>query len=257
MLLSESNCSYIVYPSWAKFSYRWEDLPGILWNPRKSGFLNPTDPYADFPLAAPRIEYIEGPVGGGILRVEVGYRERWLGALVLTQEADFKNPPGLPPGGRIDGFDADVRYIEPSESLASQFGLEKAPRLYLCLASPEHADAAGENVYWMLSYVKGIRELRGLFHLERWAESLGRSLTRLTRIPEALEAETSPWFLDETLTVAWYEVGGASERTGYEFALVLYSALALRKQSGRRLHAMHLVASIEGQPAFRRDWHNR
>ena len=39
MLQLDADREFIVYPSWADLPYTWERLPGLLWNPRKSGFL--------------------------------------------------------------------------------------------------------------------------------------------------------------------------------------------------------------------------
>jgi hypothetical protein len=93
MLVLDNDREFIVYPSWAKLPYTWDRLRGVLWNPKKSGFL-PRANYADYPIAAPKMDFLGGSAGGGVIVVNKVRDERWLGGLVLVSHANRRIPTG-------------------------------------------------------------------------------------------------------------------------------------------------------------------
>jgi hypothetical protein len=257
MLHSERERLYYVYPSWAKLSYSWGNLPGILWNPRRSGYLDQPDKYLDFPLAPPSVDYFDGPEAGGIITLDLPENGRWLGALVLSREATLCRPPGIPPGWQVDLFGAQVSYLEPRGSLEDIIVHQREPKLYLCGATPEHAAAAESRVYWVAVYTQAAKPLKGLDLLGGWAGAFDLELTSLASPPEALRKETAPWFVDPSFSVSWYQVDGGGTGVGWHLAVLLCMALHWRRVAGKRLHALHLVADIEGRLNFRRSWARR
>lgn len=256
MLLLDQDREFIVYPSWAKLPYSWERLPGLLWNPRKSGFLTPAN-YGDYPVAPPKMDFLDGPTGGGVIVVNKQREERWLGGLVLVSHANL-----CLPGGRalvaVDPFGVLVTYLEPYENPPEvQFGLRPRPKLYLCGATPEHADSAGASVFWLASLEKRQRRSSNLAEVPRWAQAFGFSVTELATIPPQLQCETSDWFRQPSeFDNVWFQVVGDGNSAGYHFAVLVWVALHARSVV-KQLRAMHLVAQIEGQPLFRKTWHRR
>jgi hypothetical protein len=256
MLTLDRDREFYVYPSWAELPYTWERLPGLLWNPRKSGFLQ-GDYFADFPLTPPRIEYLDGPGGNGVIVVHKQREERWLGVLVLCSHANIRLPSGraLIPE---DPFGVLVTYLEPYDNpLEVSLGLRPKPKLYLCGATPEHAASAGNSVYWLASLDKRKRNSSTLAEVPRWASSFGLSVTELPGIPEQLRSETSDWFVQPAeFDQVWFHVSGGDTSAGFHFAVLVYIAF-LARSTVKRLYAMHLVADIEGQPRYRKTWHRR
>jgi hypothetical protein len=256
MLYLDEDREFIVYPSWAKLPYTWDRLPGILWNPKKSGFL-PVGNYSDYPIAQPKIDFHDGPAGGGVIEVHKLRDERWMGGLVLVAEANR-----CIPGGRalvpVDPFGLLVTYLEPYENPPEvQLGLRSRPKLYVCGATPEHAGSAGDSVFWLASLEKRQRSAPGLTDVPAWAEGFGLSVTQLSDMPAQLQSETADWFRQPSeFENVWFQIEGGDRSAGFHFAVVTWVALHARSIV-KRLRAMHLVASIQGQPLFRKTWHRR
>jgi hypothetical protein len=135
--------------------------------------------------------------------------------------------------------------------------LRPRPKLYLCGATPEHAESAGTSVFWLASLEKRQRALSDLNEVPRWAEAFGLSVTALSGIPAPLQSETSDWFRQPSeFDNVWLQVAGGDTSAGFHFGVLVYVALHARSVV-KRLRAMHLVAQIEGKPLFRKTWHRR
>jgi hypothetical protein len=271
MLTLEKDREYIVYPSWAKFPYSWDRLPEILSDPRKSGFM-PANPCRDYPTIVPRIEYLDGPAGGGVIVVHqprhpkpldidhpvaASAVNQWWGTQVLVSEANLRLP-----GGRAlvtaDPFSWLVTYLEPYENPPeAQLGLRPRPKLYICGATPEHAESAGNSVFWLASLEKRKRKSSALAEIPGWASAFGLFVTELPESPEQLRIETTTWFRDSPeFDDVWYQVSSKESSAGFHFAILVYIALHARSVV-KNLRAMHLVGNIEGKPQFRKTWHRR
>jgi hypothetical protein len=251
MLTLDRDREYFVYPSWADLPYSWDRLPALLSDPKNSGFLSPGR-YADYPTQPPRVDFLAGAAGGGVIAAYTPPGERWLGALVLVSRANALIPSGraLVPA---DPFGPLVTYLEPRED---RIGPRTRPKLYLCGATPEHAAAAGPEVYWLASVERG-RGRADLSGVPAWATAFGLSVHECPDVPDDLRAETTDWFVQPgEFDPTWFRVSGGGERAGFHFAALVYVALHARSVT-KRLHAIHLVADIEGRPNFRKTWHRR
>ena len=256
MLHLDTNREFVVYPSWADLPYTWERLPGLLWNPRKSGFLA-DGYYADFLLKPPKVDYLDGPGGGGVIVVHKRGQERWLGHLVLCSHANIRVPSGRALANG-DPFGALVTYVEPYQFPPEvEIGLKPKPKLYVCGVTPEHAASAGTAVYWLASLKKGKRGPAKLTEIPGWAAAFGLTVTELPSVPERLRSETADWFRDPSeFDNVWFEVSGRDDLAGWHFAVLMCVALHARSVV-KRLWAMHLVADLDGRPLNRKMWHAR
>lgn len=271
MLTLDTDRQFIVYPSWANLPYAWDRLPEILSDPKNSGFLQ-APVHRDYPIPPPRIDYLNGPAGGGVIVVhQTRHRlpadidnpalalpvNQWLGTLVLVSEANLREPNGraLVPS---DPFGSLVTYLEPYEYPAEvQLGLRSRPKLYLCAATPEHAESAGTSVFWLTSLERRKRRPSALAEIRGWALAFGLCIMELSETPDRLRLETADWFgSPPAFDDMWYEVSGDGSSAGFHFAVLVYLALHARSVI-KQLRAMHLVANIEGQPLFRKTWHRR
>jgi hypothetical protein len=258
MLHTEKVSEFIVYPSWAEMSATWEDLPRLFADPRSGEFLPQgfdTLPrgWTDLPH-----ELIDGPAGGGIIKYQRGAPgQAWTPLLILTYEANLRAPNGM------DGLlykcrDAcPVLYIEPT-GVGWRLGVAKKPRNIRPGLSLEHAEAAGDNIYWVVRY-RGARktpkEIKGLSSLPAWAGHFGLDALALPHGPaEALRLETQRWFTNPENESAWFEISGDGDGVGFHLAVVVYIGNHLRWVGGPRVRSMHLVAQIEGKPNVCSAW---
>jgi hypothetical protein len=111
-----------------------------------------------------------------------------------------------------------------------------------------------ELVYWLLSYRRSRIRLPGLSDLPKWAMHFGIQVTPLSQVPPQLEQEVACWFSNPEFELCWMQIQPPNNRLGFNFAVLLYLALHLRKVGGKRVQAMHLVANIEGKPNNRKNW---
>jgi hypothetical protein len=147
-----------------------------------------------------------------------------------------------------------VLFLEPMDEPGWELGLGKKARIYLCSVTPEHAEAAGGLVYWVVGCHRGKEELKGIATLPVWGPHFSLRVDRVTDIPTGIRQETAPWFISPEYEYTWFHISGGGEGLEYNFAVVVYLGLHLRKVAGRRLHCMHLVADMEGKPNARITW---
>ncbi len=202
----------------------------------------------------PTIDYFSSPVGGGIIVPHIDRDEWWLGWPVLSADlTGIRNPAGVPPG-RDTGFGSRVRYLEPHDNSPEvQLGLKKRPRLFTCKVTPEHADEAGDELYWLVSTKRKNRRSRALDDIPTWTEPFDVRLKRLDQCPEPLLQKQDDWFLSSDFEPTWYHAITPERDVGLHFAVLLYIALlACSVSSG--LQSMHLVAQIDRRPRYRHTW---
>lgn len=253
MLHKEPKHTYIVYPSWAELTYRWEGLSGLLADPfgseciRDLGY-TPED-YRRFgwPDEIQPFELIDGPEGGGVILVHIGGGERWTPLLVLTSEAHV-GPPGAME--TLRGCDINVHLIEPKGDEGWEYGLGKRPRSYSIGASIEHVEEAGDSIFWLIGYerAKSNKEIRGLCDISRWGEHFGLRVDQLSQPSEAIQKAVECW-LNPEYQYVWFSIEGGGSGAGYHFAIAVYVGYHLCSVAGRRMSAIHLISQIEGQLA--------
>lgn len=102
MLDAEKNSWYAVYPPGVEFSYRWEDLEHVISNVIEILSLDPNLARLDEvrnggPESFKPCQFFDGPVGGGIIHVELepSEKKKWLPALLLAKEADLLLPRAM------------------------------------------------------------------------------------------------------------------------------------------------------------------
>jgi hypothetical protein len=256
MLHAEPDTKYIVYPSWAELSYKWEDLPWLLAHPLESGYVEPDKDWRrlGYPETIAPCSSIGGPFGGGIIIAD-NVPRMWMPVLVLRKEANLCPPQGLLISS--DQLPCWVGYLEPFDDPLLN-ALEGKPRTrnYVCSATPENIEAEPDSHYWVVAF-EGKKEPNGLGELPTWALQFGLDVSRIAGVPQALREETSDWFRNPGQTFVWYVVRDCKPLVGYCFAIVVYLALHLREIAGRRMRSMHMLAGIEGKPNVRKLWPRR
>jgi hypothetical protein len=154
-----------------------------------------------------------------------------------------------------------VSYLEPMGAPGWQMGFAKKPLNIRQPLSFEHADSAGDEIYWVVRYKiarKVAKEIKGLSDMPAWARHFGLEARRLKSGPsDAVKSETDPWFTNPEYGSAWFEVSGDGDGIGYHFAVLVYIGNHLRWIAGPRLQTVHLVAEIEGRPNIMQKWNRR
>jgi hypothetical protein len=259
MLHKETKRTFIVYPSWAELSAKWADLPRLLADPLNSGFLpQKFDPARDKGWSQQRYELIDGPEGGGIVvRHRDGTRRAWICELILTREANMLAPNGMEATLMRAPDESPVSYLEPMTRGWQFRGVKKPPNFRPGL-SYEHADAAGDIIYWVVRFKRArnsSNKVKGLESVPDWARHFGLEAKRLdSGPPDALRAESDSWFPNREFESAWFEVRGDGDSVGFQFAVLVYVGNHLRWVGGPRVISIHLVAQIEGRPSICQDW---
>ena len=252
MLRAEPNVCYEVYPSWADYKVSWQELKPHVSDPLRSSLLYEED-HAWFakmgivPRSPELIEVWDGPAGGGLI-IEEARSKPNLTWYVLNKVTDVTSPMGA--SDARQGAE-HVVYLEPLAVAYDPFR-ERRPRVYdQCTITYEHAEAAGDCIYWLIDFVKGTKEIDGLDDIPRLAQGFGLAADRLREVPPALAVETADWFWEEGHSLAWFAVRGGRDGIGFQYAVVVYIALYLCKEAGRRLKRMHLIADLETKARFR------
>jgi hypothetical protein len=264
MLRKETDRHFIVYPSWAQLPVKWDDLPRLLPEPLKSGFIEPNFNFRKygFPERIQPLKLFDGPEGGGIIHWRGGPRERWLPGIVLTKNANMCPPNGMDlfEMSAYDAGEPGVAYLEPMGEPGWQLGVAKKPlQLRPCL-SYEHVDGAGEMIYWVVRFKRprsGNKIDKWLNRVPEWAHAFGLEARRLPEVPSSIRSTTDPWFPNPEYESAWFEVSGEDDGVGYHFAVVVYIGNHLRWVAGPCVDSMHLVADIEGKPRIRVGWNRK
>jgi hypothetical protein len=258
MLRIEPKMHYYVYPSWAELPCPWGNLSQHLSNPLQSPFIKDDPNWCrynwrelGYPKTIQPFDLIDGPVGGGIVRVHAAPFEKWLPGVILGTGANVRSSDGMNPIS--DTFESGVFYLEPSNEPGWELGLGKKAKVFLCDATTEHAESAGDQVYWIVPFKSSKQEPAYLDQIPRWARDFDVKVSRADPVSDALREETALWFVDPSNRLAWFEVRGGPQSVGYQFAVSFYVGLHGSFVSNRR-GAIHLVAQIENKPNARIRW---
>lgn len=263
MLNIDKQLTYIVYPSFAKFSYDWENLRTYLSDPLKySEFTRVNYTPEDlesygWSLEIQPFDLITGPCGGGIIRVyaDIPKDKGWLPLSVLTQEANFRGPDSF---YHIKGPDYHVRYLEPMDEPGWELGLGKKAKYYPLTTSAEHIECMPMSIFWLIGTKQQKKEIVGISQVNEWAAYFNLEANLLQEPPESLYNETSHWLnLFEKRKYHWFEIKGDTDSFGYHYAVMLYIGYHLAFVAGRRMKAIHLLSSIEGKPDCYSGWLKR
>jgi hypothetical protein len=134
-----------------------------------------------FPSVPQPFELEAGPRGGGIVIVHASKQERWLGALLLGQNANIHSPDAVlsMQGG---SFESEVMYVEPYESAPHGAGVPVQP-VHICTVSPEHLESAGDAVYWVLGHSRAQADLPELGEVVAVGREFGLEVTPVGSVP--------------------------------------------------------------------------
>lgn len=254
MLRHEREVLYCVYPSWAEHTYSlsWKELIIVLRDPTKDALGR--ELMVDFSISGqlPKeqldFEQVDGPVGGGILvRRSIS---PWIGLAILRKAGANFGPIEMRAARAT--FPTYVTFIEPySSSSSKSIGASKHRNAYVCGATAEHSESAGDNIYWAFDVKDGLTDVE-IASIITLAASFGMAaiLSLPADLPVPFQQEMQ-YILNQTSDkLTWFNIKCIDDRAGFHFSILLYVGLHVRRTS-RRLKWVHLVAQIEGRPRIR------
>jgi hypothetical protein len=122
----------IVYPSWVKYSYQWDVLPMLLYDPLETRYLRRyTYDWAKlgYSMVTDNFKLIPGIYGNGIIRYDRSSMTKeqkedwkWLPNILLGAEARQMGPPGI---SGFESYKYCVSYLSPKPSDDVKLGFEK------------------------------------------------------------------------------------------------------------------------------------
>jgi hypothetical protein len=262
MLIREPKRQYFVYPAYAKFQYKWKDLPVLFTDPCKyseSWQTNPFNPKEyGYPETIQPFELVDGPVGGGIIIAHTGFvgerkiPEKWLPAIILIEGANLCSPDSM-----YETKDFNVCYLEPMYNEAADYGVGRQVKQYHIGSTVEHIDSASGRIFWLFKVVPSRKDMPGLADVPLWAKHFGMEVERMAEIPPKVVAEVGEWLVerDTQYMCICFDVKSSKNSMGYNFAVLIYIGLHLASLAPRRMGRVHLLAEIEGN--VRSEWWSR
>jgi hypothetical protein len=195
--------------------------------------------------------------GGGVLAISrhVPEKQRWTLA---------RGNQGLKPVyGTVLGNEAGQQLANlvgcaqehPVPALAIKFGLAKKVPDPTVSVTVEHAGSLGDQcVLLVVPEAKRKKALSRIEELPKWFAKFGVELDPepITTSP-AFREEIAGWFDAPTRPMLAYRLQGGEDNAAWQMAVAYYIAEYWDTQT-RGLDTVHFVASIEGQPCYRRNW---
>ena len=255
MLKIETNKKYLIFPSWLKIAYLWEDIPAMIEDPLKY------DESAKWNYSKEKLEgygyYFNGkvdllnsPCGGGIMVPYLPRGKRWAvnGALTFDKGADIRGLYYLWLYNKDFSCKLNVTHLEHRAHAGSMFRYDKPPKNPMLYCSPEHTDVLTDEIYWLITgRSPGKSDL--LYELPYWAKAFGIELKILSKAEAPLEKFVQSWVPDKLKRI-WLKVTSENQGLGFHFAVLEYFAFHLAATEKRKMSSMHLLANIEDNIRF-------
>jgi hypothetical protein len=269
MLIYTPKIKYHIYPSWADFTYKWADLPlifdRIYTDPEKyiNQYIHPQW-YNEhnkiyYTLINEGLEFINGPVGGGIIihkytsRDEAlnagGYahKKMWIGqALFNIEQYNMESISGA----EIIGYPLNISYWHRNNiPLLVNLGIEKrSNKQYRIDGSYDHVESVGNNIYVALVCYRHKRQKTDMIQdFIELVTHFNLNLTYIEKTPETILKEKPFWFTKEKDVFHWFQLHTDIIQVQRITSFLIYCTLHLRVKNSS-LWGFQLAAQIEGKP---------
>lgn len=121
-------------------------------------------------------------------------------------------------------------------------------------ATAEHVDCLDGMRYLLVVPRANRRSIKLMDQLPAWFGTFGVTIGAPTaEVPAILRAEMHDWFGDPGRTMFALPMSGGEPNAAWQLAVVYYVAEYWDTRASG-LDSMHLVANIEGEPNFRKNW---
>ncbi|QDT54194.1 hypothetical protein Pan44_22210 [Caulifigura coniformis] len=244
--IESADMFYLVYPSWLSVGLPWQDIERAAASSESTKRFTRVGTHIE-------AEAWSGTLGGGIVRIPCEMGPQLSSLLRVGIDTGHRSNPGLvdPVVGDAHTLRTHVlrMYAIPSPSIIRPRHVE-----YRCPVSPEHCSAAGENVYWLMTFPRGTKKVPSGDVMSSIGVPFGLHMEPVTP-PAALNTEVDAWCSDH-YDRHWFGVVGASRDLMWNYAVAVYCGLSLAA-TYRRLQAIHVVAQFENPFNCRCRWNER
>lgn len=259
MITNNLEVFYMVYPSWAKFPWRWKKLDAIFRDPYGSGFLERSKNLEriGYHPGIEKYQLISGPVGNGIIKGignMKGYRCLWMP--VLTKVVNFIPLPGFPDGGEPE-YD-NVKWMEEKNTDEHRLGLKTLFPTFLPKISFDYDECPDTHVYVSLAFralSTGRVDDEICLRFQMRCRSFGwqcRPINHDDQIPSVVGRLVSPRVIHR-----WFIVERGDDDAGLLAAKMFYLACAAKQENQHLFQWLHVVGAFETKPAMAQSWCNR
>jgi hypothetical protein len=262
MIIQDKSRFYLVYPSWAKHAWKWEELDAAFRDPLVTGGLglDQRDYFEKlgYQAAPDSYELISGPVGNGIIRGITscefwGHAKLyWLAVLIHGKHRDGADFSTLPDFGVHSEY--DVRWLEEKHTGEHQLGLKEPFPTFLPKITLDHAECPDSVVYVSLAFralSSGNVDDEACLRFQMRCQVFGlkcRPIDPATEfLPETTKAMVSP-----KINHRWYVVERGQDDLGLFVAKMFYLACAAKQEANKLFQFIHLVGAFEGTPTMSR-----
>lgn len=255
MLIIEKCRQFLVFPSWLKIAYTWEDIPAMIENPishnnawKWNYTIEDLEGYGY--CFDGQVELLNGPCGGGIMVPHLPEGKRWGldGPLTYDKGADIRGLLYLWLYNREFQSKLNVSHLEHRAHAGSMFRYDKPPRNPMLYCSPEHTDLFTDEVYWLVTgRSPGKSDL--LYELPHWTKEFGIELKIMSKVDPKLEEFAKSW-VPNKLKMIWLKLTSENQGLGFHFSVLEYFAFHLGATEKRKMSSMHLVANIAEKLQF-------
>lgn len=202
-------------------------------------------------------QFWHGFNGGGILAVPnaIPLQERYLSATDdghFGLKAVYGMVLGNEAGKTLTNYVCCVQQDRPP-AFAVKFGAEQVPDPTVTM-TPEHLGSLGtDRILLVVPRIKR-RSLKHLEQLPEWFDAFGVCVDNSPcDVSEVLGDEMPQWFTDPSRTIFGFRMSGGEDNAAWQTAVAYYVAEYWDTQV-RGLQSIHVVANIEGEPCFRKNW---
>lgn len=235
----------IVYPSWASFSYKWENLSGLFSEPLETKYLrNLTYNWSElgYPLNSGDFELIPGPFGNGIISRtrEKQKPHAWLPGIILRTEARSLTAPGI---SMLICEKYPVSYLSPKPSDDVLLGLEREKDDPMPDFSVEPI-AGLEDFAFVCFSMSGMKKMpQCLQPIPNLLKSFGFNGEFLESHPVDAYSLVKTFLKKWNLSGFWFRINLNRHDAGMLMAALIYLGSHLKKENSR-LRSIHMITTL-------------
>jgi len=235
----QSECGRVfIYPPWANYSRKWQDLPTLFLAPDTWGqdFDPPRLRKLGYTVEKNDHRFFDGPSGGGLIQVFRDSR-RWFPSVLFHREAAYRSPAGFPRTGGNSPILAIIPEVSSQHRILRDQPIPRSPSPHVSVE--QLPNGVGEcTVALGVSKPDNFEdgEFRAGF------PSLELKLKRLEECPEST-CEAFAKVDDPRLTWVWYLVQHPSLTPSLWIAAVIYLGLRLADITKNNVRDMLIFTS--------------
>ena len=252
-MITKTGCRfYYVYPSWAKFDWKWEGLAEIFTNPYQTGFLHVHEKLEEigYVPGVDKFELIDGPIGNGIIKSMENSKSKFFWQAVMIRDVNFMPLRGLcKPGCPVSVLEYGVCWLDEKSKAEHKVGIKNKFPIYVPKLTLDYTGCPDSEVYVSLSFRAGKVDGKICRNFEAYCRYFGfecyNEESKHFELPVEASRLNSP-----LVSQVWFLLKNVQNDLGLLLAKMFYVACAVKEQAGRPFEFIHLLGNFEGTPAM-------